>query len=102
MKEDTQSGIKRVNVNVDLIQVFLIINKGEIMINAGVNGKNQLIKVCLIKNLFGIQVVVSVNVINHVMLQSIQTMKIVNVERVQLVNQLNNVPKILMKRKQQE
>ena len=32
--------MKRVNVNVDLTQVFVIINKSEVMINAGGNAKN--------------------------------------------------------------
>ena len=32
--------MKRVNVNVDLMQVFAIINNDGIMINAGVNAKN--------------------------------------------------------------
>ena len=39
-KQDTQNGMKLVNVNVDQMQVFVIINKGGIMINAGVNAKN--------------------------------------------------------------
>ena len=33
------------------------------------------------KDLFGIQVILSVNVINHVMLVSIQIMRIVNTEK---------------------
>ena len=40
-------------------------------INAGVNGKNWLIKAYAINDLFGILVIVSVNVINPVILASI-------------------------------
>ena len=47
MKQNTQNSMKRVNVKSDLMQVFVMINKGWIMINAGVNGKNWLIKVCV-------------------------------------------------------
>ena len=36
------------------------------------------------KDLFEIPVIVSVNVINHVMLEDIQTIKIVNVEKEQI------------------
>ena len=41
------------------------------MISGGINAKNQLIKVYVIQDLFGILVIVSVNVINHVILVSI-------------------------------
>ena len=37
---DTQNGMKRVSVNVDQMQRFVIINKAGIMINAGTNAKN--------------------------------------------------------------
>ena len=50
------------------MQAFVIINKSGIIINTGVNAKNQWIKVDAIKDLFGILVIVSVNVINHLML----------------------------------
>ena len=40
MKHDTQNGMKLVNANVDLMQVFVIINKDGIMINADLNAKN--------------------------------------------------------------
>ena len=50
------------------MQVFVIINKGEMKINADENVKLLLTKLCLIKNLFGIQVIVSVNLINRVIL----------------------------------
>ena len=40
MKQDTQNGMKPVNVNVDLMQVLLITNEGGMMINSGVNVKN--------------------------------------------------------------
>ena len=46
------------------MQVFVIINKDGMMTDAYVNIKNSLTKECLIKDLFGILVIVSVNVIN--------------------------------------
>ena len=53
------------------MQVFVKINIGGMKINAGVKAKNWLIKVYAIKDLFGILVIVSVNVINHGILVSI-------------------------------
>ena len=55
----------------DLTVVFVIIKNVGMMINAGVNAKNALIKVYEIKDLFGILVIVSVYVINPVILVSI-------------------------------
>ena len=81
MKQDAQNCMKRVNANVDQMQVFVTINKGGMKINADVKAKNLLIKVYAVKDLFGIQVIVNVNAINHVMLESIQIMKIVSVEK---------------------
>ena len=40
MKKDTQNGMKRVSVNVDQMQAFVIINNVRMMISAGVNAKN--------------------------------------------------------------
>ena len=40
MKQDTQNTMKRVRVNVDQMQAFVIINNVRMMINAGVNAKN--------------------------------------------------------------
>ena len=40
MKQDTQNGMKRVSVNVDQMQVFLILSNVEMMINAGDNAQN--------------------------------------------------------------
>ena len=71
MKQDAQKGMKRVIVNVDLTVVFVIINKVGMMINAGVNANNWLVKAYAIKDLLGILVIVSVNVINPVILVSI-------------------------------
>ena len=61
------------------MQAFVIINNAGMKINADVNVKNWLIKVVVIKDLFGIHVTVNVNVINHVVLGNIWTIKIVNV-----------------------
>ena len=66
--------MKRVNKNVDQMAVFVIINNAGMMINAGVNVKYLLIKVYAIKDLFGILVIMSVNVINYVMLVNILAM----------------------------
>ena len=63
--------MKHVSVNVDQIQAFVIINNIGMMINVGVNATNELINVHVIKDLFGILVIASVNVINDVMLVSI-------------------------------
>ena len=46
--------------------MFITINKDGMKLNADVNVKNELTKECVIKDLFGILVIVSVNVINHV------------------------------------
>ena len=40
MKQDTQNGMKQVNVNVDQMQAFVIINNLGMMINAVVNANN--------------------------------------------------------------
>ena len=64
------------------MQVFVIVNKGGMKINADVNAKNKLLKVYVIKDLFGILLIVSVNVINYVILESIQITKIVIVEKI--------------------
>ena len=40
MKQDTQIGMKRVRVNVDQMQLFVIINNIAMKINADVNAKN--------------------------------------------------------------
>ena len=45
MKQDASNSTKRVSVNVDLTVVFVIINNVEMIINAGVNARNLLIKV---------------------------------------------------------
>ena len=63
--------MERVNVNVDQMQVFVIIDNVKIMINVGVDAKNSLIKMYATEDLFGILVIVSVNVINHAILVSI-------------------------------
>ena len=78
--------MKNVSVNVDQMQLFAIINNDGIKINGDVNVKNQLIKEYVIKDLFGILVIVNVNVIKIVILVNIQTMKIVNAEKNQLIN----------------
>ena len=93
--------MKHVNGNVDQMQVFVTISKDEMKINASVNANNLLTKVHAIKDLFGTQVIVSVNAINHVKLENIQTMKIVSVEKGQQIIQLKNVLKTLKKKKQQ-
>ena len=71
MKEDPQNSMKGLSVNVDLIVVFIVINNVGMMINADVNAKNLLIKVYGIKDLFGILIIVSINVINSVILVSV-------------------------------
>ena len=57
--------MKLVNVHVGFMQVLETINKGGIMININVNPKNWLTKKYVIKDLFGNQVILNVNVMNH-------------------------------------
>ena len=71
MKQDTLSGMKYISANVDETAVLAIINNARMMINAGVNANDDLIKGYVKKDLLGILVIVSVNVINHVMSVSI-------------------------------
>ena len=40
MKQDTQNGMNRVNVNTDWMAVFVITNNAELMINTDVKAKN--------------------------------------------------------------
>ena len=68
------------------MQLFVIINSVGIKINVDVNLKNLLIKGYVIKDLFEIPVVVSVDVIKLVMSVNIWTIKIVNSEKNQLIN----------------
>ena len=91
MEQDTQNGMKRVSVNVGYMQAFVIINNIGMMINGGVNAKNQLIKVYTIKDI--ILVLVSGNVINHVMFMNIWITKTVIAGKKQFINQLKNVKK---------
>ena len=52
------------------MQVFVITINVGIKINADANMKNWLIKAYVIKDLFGILVIVRVSVINHMILES--------------------------------
>ena len=53
------------------MQVFVTITNVGMKINAGVNVKNWLIKVVVIKGLLGILLIKNVNVINHMILENI-------------------------------
>ena len=68
------------------MQSLVIINNFGMMINACVNEKNKLTMVYVIRNLFGILVIVNVNTINHVILVSIYTIKIKSAEHNWLIN----------------
>ena len=68
------------------MQLLVIINKVVIKINVDANVKNKLIKKYVIKDLFGILVFVSVNVIIRVILASIWTLKILNAEKKKVDN----------------
>ena len=63
------------------MQVFVIINKDQMKINADMNAKNWLKKEYLTKDLIGIIAIVNVNVINHVILGNIKITKTVSVEK---------------------
>ena len=64
------------------MQVLVIINNVRIKIDADVNVKYSLTKKYVIKYLFGTLVIVNVDVINYVMLENIQIIKIVSVEKI--------------------
>ena len=85
-KQDLQNGLKHVNVSVNLEKMFVIINSVGIKINVDLNVNNQLVNKYVIKDLFGILVIVSVNLIKLMILVKIQTIKIVNAEKNQLIN----------------
>ena len=53
MKQDIYNDMKLVNVNVDQMQLFVIINNVGTKINVDVNAKNQFIKVYVIKDMLG-------------------------------------------------
>ena len=63
------------------MQVFVTINKDRMKINADLNAKNWLRNKYGTKDLIGILVIVNVNAINHVMLENIQIIKTVSVEK---------------------
>ena len=63
------------------MQVFVTIINVGMMISASVNAKNWLTKVYLMMNLFGILVIVNVNVVNHVILENMYITKIVSAEK---------------------
>ena len=63
--------MKLINANADYMQVFVIIKNVGIMKNVHANVKKWLINEDVTKNLFEILVFVNLNVINHVMLESI-------------------------------
>ena len=76
-----QNDMKFEDINVDQVKVVLKTNNVGIMINGDMNAKNQFTMVDVIEDLFKILVYVDVNVMHHVMLENIQIMKIVNVEK---------------------
>ena len=98
MKQESLNSIKLKSANVDQMQVFVIINRNGMKVNANLNVRNSLTKEYVIKDLIGIIEIVNVNMINHVILEKIQIVKTVGVEKGSLINQLKNVLKILMKR----
>ena len=63
--------MEHVNVSVNFEKMFVIINNVGIKINVDANVKNSLIKEYVIKGLFGILVIVSVNVIKLLVLVNI-------------------------------
>ena len=63
------------------MKMFVTINKDSLLINADVNVNNSLIKVVVIKDLFGILIIIKVNVINIVILENRETMKYASVEK---------------------
>ena len=78
MIQDTKNDMKLVNVNVNQMQVFVIINNVGIILNADVNVKNRLTKEYVIEDLSRILTIANVNGINHVVLEDIKIIKTVN------------------------
>ena len=73
--------MKRVNVNVDQMQLFVIINNVELKINIDANVRNSFTKVYAIKDMLGMLVIANANVLSHVILESIQITKIVSAKK---------------------
>ena len=73
--------MKRVSAYVGQTELFIIANNDGMKINAGVSAKNELIKECVIKEIFGIQVIASVNTINLAILVNIQIIQIASVKQ---------------------
>ena len=63
------------------MQLFVIINNNKTEDKCRCECKELIDKVYVIKDILGIVVIVSVNVINHVILVSIKVMKILNVKK---------------------
>ena len=63
--------MKLLNINVDKIQLFVTTNSVEIKASVYMNAKSYLTEECVIRDLFGILVIVNVSAINYVMLESI-------------------------------
>ena len=61
--------------------VPVAMNKVGMKTNADVNVKNYLTKECVIKDVFGMLVIVSVNVVKHAILENIYIIKVVSVEK---------------------
>ena len=61
--------------------VPVAMNKVGMKTNADVNVKNYLRKECAIKDVFGMLVIVSVNVVKYAILENIYIIKIVSVEK---------------------
>ena len=72
--------MKLLNINVDKIQFFVTTNSVKIKASVYMNAKSYLTEECVIRDLFGILVIVNVSAINYVMLESIQIIKILNAE----------------------
>ena len=81
------------------MQVLVKVKNVGIMINVNVNAKNWLTEEDVKRDLHGILVIANVNVINHVMLENIYIMEIVNVERGGFISLFKNLVKILIEMK---
>ena len=90
--------MKRKSANVDQMQLFVIISKDGMNINADVNAKNSLRKQYVVMDLIGILAIVNVYVLTHVILENTQVKNNVSVEKGQLISYLRNLMKILMRR----
>ena len=94
--------MKLVRANLDQMQIFVIIKPRRSEDKCRCEFKELIDKGISDKGLIRILAIANANVINHAMLENISIIITVSVEKGQLITQLKNVMKILMKKKLQK